>query len=583
VNTTTFSPAKGSNRTLFLLLCLVAAALGIFEGIYGRLHYSGDAISYLNVARAITAGNWKLALNPMWGIGYPLLVAAMSLVFPRTAVGEWYAIHLLNLVIFLAAWCSFTFLIRTATRTAGLSWIRDDARAQRFLLIGSWLIFISINLSMDNVSRVGPDMLVSCVVFLATALLMRLRESAEPKFAIVLGLVAGVGCTAKNVFLPLTLVFAVLVFVAVANKAAALKAVVLMLLFVGLIVAPYAAGLSWAFGRLTLGESGSVNYAWHVNKLQNGAFWQGYPPSFGTPIHPPIQALEKPHVYLFAEPFPVTYPPFFNPPYFYEGYRHFFKAKNQITAFAHDAYQIVKILKRQAIVFAMLLCLVWEIFSSKSSGRKSGEATGLRPLVWVAVVGIGLYLAVWVEDRYISSFFAMLLLVALFKVMQAGREPLVTGYPVRNAGALLAILALGCLGTLVLSSRDEYRDVVGHFRRHETFKNDPQWAAGLYLQQIGLQPGDGVAVIADLLSASQANWAYMDRLRIVGQLHGENPPFATDDFDVFWSSGAERQREILGMFQQAGAKLVFAEAKPAGVDAPGWTAVPGTAYWIFKF
>ena len=52
------------------------------------------------------------------------------------------------------------------------------------------------------------------------------------------------------------------------------------------------------------------------------------------------------------------------------------------------------------------------------------------------------------------------------------------------------------------------------------FTNDPQWIAGEYLAQSGVKPGDRVAVMTDLASATRFTWAYVDQLQIIGILGG---------------------------------------------------------------
>ena len=553
--------------------------------MYARTVYSGDAISYLNVVRAIHAGDWKLAFNPLWGIGYPLLLSVVTRVFPATPGWEWVAIHVLNLLIFLATLLSFWYLALTAARSARLRWIRENVAAERFLLVAAFLVFVGLNLTMDNVSRVGPDMLVSLIVYLAAGLLLRLREQASVGRAVGLGLILGFGCSVKNVFLPLMFLFLVVLVLTAKDRLGAVRTAVLTGLAALVFLIPNVAGLSHAMGHLTLGESGSINYAWHVNKLQDGAFWEGapWPPSYGKPIHPPTMVMETPHVFLFAEPFPVTYPPFFNPPYFYEGYRHFFNAKLQASAILHNLYQLVKIFRTQVLVFAVLLC--WLLAARRARNfyrgkpRSAERDAGLWMLGLIAVLGIGLYLLVWVEDRYIVSFAGMLLLLALFKAMEANRAPMTGRF--EKSGILVWMLVIGCACTLLINSKEGYRDVLGNLRHQRLFHNDPQWVAAEYLRQQGLKSGDPVAVVSDLFNASRANWAYYDGLRIIGQLHGESGAFGTSDFDAFWRATPERQREILGVFQKAGAKVVFAPVRPDGVSDEGWVAVPGTAYWIY--
>ena len=581
--TPTFDITTSSNRRLFAILLLVASCLGAFEGFYGRVRYSGDAIAYLNIVHAIHAGDWRVALNPLWGLGYPLIIAAVTRLFPSSPAGEWIALHCVNFAIYLATFASFFYLVRTMARTFRLGWIAEDILARRYLLLGAFAIFLSIELSMDNVSRVGPDLLISCLVFLASALLLKLQDYAGSRIAMMLGVVCGAGFVVKNIFLPLTLVFAVLILLCVKNKQEAIRSALLTVACAAVFVTPYAYGLSWAAGHFTMGESGSINYAWHVNKLQGGAFWQGGPAGYGTPIHPPQVLSIHPHVYLFKEPFPVTFPPFFNPPYYYQGYRHFFSPKAQIRAIGGNLKRLAQVLKTQLIVIAFGLCAVLSFGMSYARRRWFRSTAGLWPLLLLSSAGIGMYLLVWLEARYIASFEALILLVLLVKLMTEKRDSLPLMSPLRRGALYLVIMAAGCVGTLLATEHDEDRNVLGNALHHETFRNSDQWRAGMYLKQTEMAPGNQVAVISDLLNASRCTWAYVADLRIIGELNGDLPPYASDDFDVFWHASPAEQRRILELFHQAGAKLVFAQSKPDDVVAPGWTSIPGTKFWIYRF
>jgi hypothetical protein len=577
---------QNSNRRLLFFLMAIAILLGILDGVYGTVRYSGDGISYLNVVRAIHAGDWKLALNPLWGLGYPLILSAITPLFPQTPAGEWSALLCVNLAILAASFWCFYFLVLTAARTASFAWIMEDARSRRLLILGAFAIFLSVELSMDHVSRIGPDMLISCLVFAGCAVLLKLRENPTAGLAISLGAISGFGFLTKNVFLPLTLVFAGLMLLSLGRKRAGILYSAIMLASAAVLMLPYAYGLSWAAGYPSFGESGSLNYAWHVNKLLGEAFWQGGPAVYGSPIHPPQLVIWKPHVYLFEKPFPVTYPPFFNPPYFYQGYRHFFSLRNQSRALARNGLSLVNILKTQFMLLALAACFFLSQIGRPKIKLLFRKMASLWPLLVFAFTGVVIYLLVWVEARYIASLLAIILLAAWLGVMAAGRETPEGGSAdsaVWKRALIVPVLMLGCAATLLANQHDEDRNVLGNALHHATILNSPQWKAGLYLQRIGMEPGDPVAIVSDIVQASRATWAYNDKLRIIGQVDAEQQPGANDDFDTFWHSSAQDQRRVLEIFHSAGARLVFAQAKPDGVSAEGWERIPETDYWIYRF
>lgn len=562
------------------MLFLAALALGAFEGVYGRVRYSGDAINYLNIVRAIHAGEWKLAFNSYWGLGYPLLLSIVTPLFPSSPAGEWIAVHVLNLAIFAATFVAFYWLALTIARVLFHGEVIADAGSERLTLVGVFCILLSIELTMDNVSRVGPDMLVSCLVFAVGALLIRLKDAPSYGATVALGALLGIGYVVKAIFLPLTLVVACVALLVLWNKRPRFRYLALVLASAAVFAIPYIAALSWAAGHKTYGDAGPLNYAWNVNKLEPGGLWQGQPPGYGTPVHPAKLVLISPHIYIFDGPFPVTFGPFFNPPYYYEGYRHFFNLKAQVHELGGNIFRLIKFLALQFIIYALALC--WFLRRPKaSSGLKA--AALLWPLLLVSAAGTAMYLLVYVEARYIASFLAMILLIPLFiSVSQrAAAEPKPSF--LGTSTVLCCLLLVACGGTLIAWQKDSDRDVLGHGLHDQLFYNDDQWKAGIYLRQTGLHPGDEVAIVANLVSATRSTWAYMDDLQIVGILGGSLLETQTTDFDIFWHSSPEVQRQLLETFHSTGARAVLAMSKPADAQAEGWEPVPGTGYWVYRF
>ena len=103
--------ALAAPRTSMLDRSLVGAAVlgaGALECWFGRTDmgsvYGSDAVQYLDIARALEAGQWKLAMNPLWGLGYPLLLTGLRPAFPRGMTGDLLAVRMLNVAIFAATW-----------------------------------------------------------------------------------------------------------------------------------------------------------------------------------------------------------------------------------------------------------------------------------------------------------------------------------------------------------------------------------------------------------------------------------------------------------------------------------------------
>jgi len=568
------------SRTLLLFLFAILIGLGAVEGVYGRVRYSGDAINYLNIVRAIHIGDWKLALNSYWGLGYPLLISVVTPLFPNTPSGEWIAVHVLNVVILAATALVFCWLASTVAAALPMSPLLPTT-SRNAIILGVFTIFLSTELSMDNVSRVGPDLLISGLVFATCALLLQLRIEPTAMRAITLGVLLGVGFIVKAIFLPLTLVFALAALFVMWKRQSKYSYLLLILVPAAVFAVPYIAGMSWAAGHFTYGDAGPLNYAWNVNKLEPGGLWQGQPPVYGTPIHPARMVSTMPHIYLFDGPFAVTFAPFFNSPYYYQGYRRSFSMRAQLRACAGNIFRLVKILRFQFILYVLIVC--WAIGRLGKTPPSRGVIGNLWPLLLVSAVGTAIYLLVCVEARCIASFLAITLLVGFMAVIsQHASLPQDNARPQRKS-ILISLMLAASVATILATAHDADRDVIGHIQRHQLYSNDDQWKAGIYLRQAGLHPGDKVAIIANLVDATRSTWAYIDQLQIVGILGGSLLDTQTMDFDAFWHATPEAQRVMLENFHHTGARAVVALAKPAGMEAVGWSAIPGTPYWLYRF
>jgi len=567
-----------------MLLAMLAATLvfGAFEGVYGRVEYSGDAISYLNVVRAIHGGDWHAVFSPYWGLGYPLLLSAWLPLFPSDPGGEWDGILCLNLVILILTFFSFYRLVRLAFELIQGRVGKTGTAAERFLLIAALPVFLSTEVSIDNVSRVSPDMLVACLVFASVGTLLEMVRQPNSRNAVTLGFCLGLGYLVKGIFLPLSLAFLGIECILLWRKDAA-KLVAMSLASMAIFAIPYAAGLSWAYGRPTLGEVGSLNYAWYVNGLQMDVFWQGGPAEFGAPLHPPQQVSHDPSIFLFDGPHAVTYAPWFNPPYYFEGYRHFFDAKRQIQEIIRDLRALASIFSKRLVLYILLLALILRWRNADDRGRFVAGYHKLWPLAATAFLGLTIYVLVYLQPRHVASFVALVLLGLCLGVVGTDDGAFDRAIPPRLRAGLLAILLAAWVATAAEPTGLDDVKPVEHLAKQKTFYNSDQSKTAQYLLQTGLHPGDKVAWVADYFEITHCTWAYIDHLKIVGEIGGEllDPP--RDELGAFWRSAPEERKRMLEIFHHAGARLVVALTMPSYADPSGWERVPDTDMWVYRF
>jgi hypothetical protein len=571
-----------------VLSWIVIGILGMVEGIYGRTQYYGDWISYLNVSWGVTHIDWREIFNPFWNPGYPALVASARALAAPTPEGEWYAITVLNWVIYLVAYASWRGLIRNAL---ALYWPDSLALSRHPFTI--WIgvcVFLGACLGLDTVSAVCPDLLVTTGFLLGSSLLLSLIRRRDVLPAILLGLVLGLGVWVKGVFTPFACLFVLTLFICCCTRGGLWRPFGVVVGIFGLFFATYVAGISWSYGEFTLGASGALNFPWHVNELPHLTNWQGGPEQFGRPLHPTSQLVAGLPAFGFGTPFRTTYPPYNDVAYWYKGFRSFFSLKLELIAMGRSLWSLQQILKAHpfvmAVTAAFLLILV------KRSWRASLVKSVIRiwPLLLPTVAGFGTYFLVHIEDRYLSAFIMIIALLSwapLIEKALPSRRLLTT--------ALVIIYAAGALGEFVVTDAASF---VAAFRRAD-FHDDEKWRIADALTASGLRPGDPVAVIRDSYPTVRVSWAYVSRLRIVAEFGGlpyriepqdrnrfdrKDEKLWPDYSEMFWTQLTPQQREqVMKAFSQSGARAVVSLSMPKIRPDPGWVPLKGTPAWLYTF
>ena len=177
-------------RRLERLCWIVAAALGFLQA-WGRRHDSGDGvaymgadgIAYLDIGDAYWRGDWGAAINAMWSPFYSWLTGLALRLFQPSPFQEFTVVRLLNYALYLLSLAAFVLFLRELERFRRTRTDEGDAAAQadsqalprHAWLVFAYALFIWTSLSMNRVARTSPDVLVSALVFVASAILLRIR------------------------------------------------------------------------------------------------------------------------------------------------------------------------------------------------------------------------------------------------------------------------------------------------------------------------------------------------------------------------------------------------------------------------
>ncbi|HEY7161744.1 MAG TPA: hypothetical protein VH815_10820, partial [Acidobacteriota bacterium] len=322
-----------SHRKLKIFLWTICVLIGFFQIWIGRNSMNPDGISYLDMGDAYFRGDWKMATNAQWSPLYSWIVALGIHAFHPTPRFEFFTVHIMQFLIFLFAIFCFHFLLLEV-----IVWNHKQS-SPRFLIFSNqvWLLigyslFIWSSFKLITLTNETPDMIAVAFLYLAAGMMLRILNG---KISVVnfifLGFFLGLGYLARAPFFPLTFVFLIIIFFAIRKTQKALALTVAALLSFLFLSGPFIIALSKQKGRFTVGESGKLNYAWKVNKVpQQYIHWRGTP-GFGKPEHPTRKIFDAPPVYEFATPVGGTYPPWYDPTYWYDGIQAHFNLKQEIA------------------------------------------------------------------------------------------------------------------------------------------------------------------------------------------------------------------------------------------------------------
>jgi hypothetical protein len=379
---------------------------------------------------------------------------------------------------------------------------------------------------------------------------MKGKDPEWSKYA-VLGVVLGVAYLAKAIMLPLGMVILACSLLAVKDWRRAVAPAMLAGLLVLGIGAIYFIPLSHLRGHLTLGESGSFNYLYHVDRAGPTWYIRDLGAGKGRLRYVPQRVFETPPTYQFSFPYAVTHPLRFDPSYWTQGARPGFRLRLQYAAIRENLHLLTEIAAATgglAVGFLILL-----LTADKPMG-----VLRLWPLWLNGLVGLVMYDLVHVENRYVGVFF-----VLLWMGLLCGLRP-------REDSANKIVLGL-VLGTAISLFVPMAESILYEFSKAIHRPVDVSLQAAVELRKSGICEGDPVARISPLVT--DLMWARATRTRVVSEV----------DYGLtyqFWQSAPEIREQVLSAMASSGAKIVVAHIPGDILVPPGWRQLGSTPFWI---
>jgi hypothetical protein len=188
-----------------------------------------------------------------------------------------------------------------------------------------------------------------------------------------------------------------------------------------------------------------------------------------------------------------------------------------------------------------------------------------------ALAALGLYGAILAEPRYVGVF------VVLFwaDLLANTHVSCVRAYRKLTA-ALCLTMSLSMLMNIVVFNLEgftDYRRASHALQQASPTAGSPSWPGEVAetLHQLGVQPGDNVAVIG---YAFDAFWARLARVHIVAEL-------LDSAADAFWLGEPSLRSEVIQAFAGTGAKAIIAEHVPRYMSLTGWHQVGHSNYYVY--
>jgi hypothetical protein len=543
-------------RLLRVVMWFATIAGGLLQALAVRFSISGDGNSYLDVASAYLRGDFANAVNAYWSPFYSWLIALVLWIFKPSAYWETTILHLLNLAGILLALRAFEFFFRQFL-AATQKFANPEGEGVQLPVATWWMLgyalFVSATLEVMAMYPItAPDHWVCIVTFLSIGLILKISMRGGPLFFASLGLVLGLGYLTKAFYFPLAFVFIGTAWLATRelrkNLIGALVALIAFLLVAG----PFVFALSKAKHRLTYGDVGKIAYAEVMNWGLEPMFWEGGNGS-GTPKHPARIILSSPTVYEFAEPISGSYPIWYDSSYWKDGMEVHFRPVNQLRVLRQSVgtFFLIFLIQLEFVVGLAVLA-----FCNVRVREWLSVASRQWFLWFPATVACLGFACVLVEGRYVASFLVVLWLAAFGCSLGSVSVP--------SRRVAVAVVLAVTLVTSVKVLKFAVTDAIAIPKQV-----NENWEAAQKLKELGVRPGDRVALIGVL---AEQHLLRLANVKAVAELRYH-------DERKFWTGHASLQDTVFAAFATTGSKIVVAAHVPITAVKEGWIRLGNTDYY----
>ncbi|MBD2021542.1 hypothetical protein H6F43_15285 [Leptolyngbya sp. FACHB-36] len=566
------SSEKSQRSVLRAGFWTLAIVLGALQALAYRFTIATmDAVAYLDVGDAYARGDWSNAINGYWSPLYSWILGFVFAVLKPTPYWEFPTLKLVNFLIYLGALISFELFLNELLRcrqAIAASTSRETFQIPEWVwLVCGYTLFLWTSLAWIQILTDTPDMLTITMMYIAAAMLLRI-SMGKLKWSsfVALGVALGFAYLSKAVMFPIALIFLGVTLFAAGNLRRALPRVLVALLVFGLVTGPFVTALSLSKGRFTIGDTGKINYVWFVNpgeRLIEDTHWQGSP-QYGIPKHPSRKIHDNPVVFEFATPLGGTYPSWTDPSYWYDGIKAKFDLNKQIAVLVKN----VQFCTIEFFAFLLIFYLILLALGGRFLPNRAAKQAWW--LLLPAAAGLGAYMIgtdltltsydVQPSTRYLAPFIVLLFTGCFLAVRLP--DSAIARKRLTIVALVVVLIAHGRLLGYAKSNLEEIRIGPPHM----------YWETVQALQQMGIQPGDRVAIEG---RDTHIPWARLAHVKIVAE---------TQDEERFWVYSAADRASALQAIRETGAKVLVRKRPVIALDAAsreGWQRVGKTKYYAY--
>jgi hypothetical protein len=330
------------------------------------------------------------------------------------------------------------------------------------------------------------------------------------------------------------------------------RASVALLLFL-IIATPYVTALSRSKHRFTFSDTSTISYAEYINRMPLFVSWRGEDPDNGTPVHPTRRLLADPALFEFATPVPGSYPPWYDPSYWYEGLHAHFSVKGELWAIFRGANEYLKMFSRSGALWCVLVILI--VVTRRGGGLDRADRPWW-PVLLPGVATLAMYGLVHAETRFATGVGLVLLFWALSRVQLAAAAPKKALWA-KRAVFLAPAIAIGWSATADLKRLTHPEPFVA-------------WESAQALHAVGIPSGAKVGYIG---AGLVTQWPHLGGMQIIAEMP-----------DPGWSRlvvlDPETRQGVLRKFADAGATAVVTGHAEVARSDPGWQPLGNTGLFV---